>query len=196
MIKRLFDIVFSIALLAILFPMFLVISIFILIDGRGGIFFGQKRIGLNEKPFIIWKFRTMKPNAEAGGQLTVGARDSRITGIGYYLRKYKIDELPQLWNVFVGEMSIVGPRPEVPKYVEMYSAAQKKVLSIKPGITDYASLEYFSESELLAKAENPEQVYINEIMPAKLNLNLIYVENHSFADDLRIISRTIVRIFS
>lgn len=194
--KRIFDIIFSAIMLMILSPLFLVIAISIVFDSRGGVFFGQIRVGKNERPFKLWKFRTMRPGSEKKGQLTVGARDNRITKSGYVLRKYKMDELPQLWNVFVGEMSMVGPRPEVPRYVDMYNNEQKRVLSIKPGITDYASLLYFSESELLAKSTDPEKTYIDEIMPAKLKLNLEYVQKHSFGGDIRIIVKTIGRIFS
>jgi lipopolysaccharide/colanic/teichoic acid biosynthesis glycosyltransferase len=194
--KRIFDIIFSAIMLMMLSPLFLVIAISIMLDSRGGVFFGQIRVGKNERPFKLWKFRTMRPGSEKKGQLTVGARDNRITKSGYVLRKYKMDELPQLWNVFVGEMSMVGPRPEVPRYVDMYNNEQKRVLSIKPGITDYASLLYFSESELLAKSTDPEKTYIAEIMPAKLKLNLEYVQKHSFGGDLRIIVKTVGRIFS
>lgn len=196
MMKRVFDIFFSACMLLLLLPLFLVIALSIVLDSKGGVFFGQIRVGKNEKAFKLWKFRTMRPGSEKKGQLTVGARDNRITKTGYVLRKYKMDELPQLWNVFVGEMSMVGPRPEVPRYVEMYSAEQKKVLSIKPGITDYASLLYFSESELLAQSADPERTYVDEVMPAKLKLNLEYVKDHNFANDMKIIGKTISRIFS
>lgn len=194
--KRLFDIVFSMVLLLLLSPLFIIIIIAVIMDSKGGAFFGQIRVGKNEKPFRLLKFRTMRPNSESSGQITVGARDNRITRVGYSLRKYKLDELPQLFNVLIGEMSMVGPRPEVPKYVALYSVEQKRVLSIKPGITDYASLEYFEESELLAKSSNPEKTYIEEVMPKKLELNLQYVNNHSFNDDMKIILKTIQRIFS
>jgi lipopolysaccharide/colanic/teichoic acid biosynthesis glycosyltransferase len=196
MMKRVFDIFFSACMLLLLLPLFLVIALSIVLDSKGGVFFGQMRVGKNEKAFKLWKFRTMRPGSEKKGQLTVGARDNRITKTGYVLRKYKMDELPQLWNVFVGEMSMVGPRPEVPRYVEMYSAEQKEVLSIKPGITDYASLLYFSESELLAQSADPERTYVDEVMPAKLKLNLEYVKDHTFANDMKIIGKTISRIFS
>ncbi len=196
MMKRLFDIAFSSFLILLLLPLFICIIIMILLDSRGGAFFGQTRVGIHEKHFKLWKFRSMRPNAESAGQLTVGARDSRITKVGYVLRKYKMDELPQLWNVLVGEMSLVGPRPEVPRYVSLYNKEQKHVFTIKPGITDYASLLYFSESELLAKSTDPEKVYIEEIMPAKLKLNLEYVRDHNFGKDLSIIFKTIARIFS
>ncbi len=192
--KRLFDLTFSSGMLLLLSPLFIVIGIAIVADSRGGIFFGQTRVGRHEKPFRLWKFRTMRPHAESIGQITIGARDPRITRVGYYLRKYKLDELPQLWNVWLGEMSVVGPRPEVPKYVAMYSVEQKQVLSIQPGITDYASLEYFNENELLAQSSQPEKTYIEEIMPHKLTLNLQYVQDHSFLGDMKIIYRTLIRI--
>lgn len=134
--------------------------------------------------------------AEAQGQLTVGMKDNRITKAGYILRKYKIDELPQLLNIFLGDMSVVGPRPEVPKYVAMYSAEQRQVLSVRPGLTDYASLEYFKENELLAAADNPEKTYIDEVMPAKLALNMKYIHDMSILVDIQIIWRTIKAIFS
>lgn len=194
--KRFFDIGFSLLMLILLSPLFLVFIIVINIDSRGGAFFGQIRIGKNEKPFRLWKFRTMRINSESAGQITVGARDNRITSFGYYLRKFKFDELPQLWNVLIGDMSMVGPRPEVPKYVALYTPEQKRVLSIQPGITDYASLQYFEESELLAKSQNPEETYIEEIMPKKLALNLQYVDGKSFSSDLKIILKTVVRMFS
>jgi len=194
MMKRVFDIVFAIAMLVLFTPLFVVLAIWISADSKGGVFFGQVRVGINGKHFKLWKFRTMKPQSEKGGQLTVGATDSRITRAGYFLRKFKVDELPQLWNVLMGDMSVVGPRPEVPRYVAMYSPEQQLVLSIRPGITDYASLRYFEESDLLAKAEHPEQTYIREIMPAKLALNLEYVHKHSFTGDLAIILQTGLRI--
>lgn len=194
--KRIFDILFSLFFLILLSPLFILISILIVSDSRGRIFFGQIRVGKNEKPFKLWKFRTMRPDAESSGQLTVGAKDSRVTKVGYMLRKYKLDELPQLWNVFIGDMSMVGPRPEVPKYVALYTSVQKKVLSVRPGITDYASLEYFEESDLLAQSTNPEESYIQEIMPRKLEYNLEYIKNHTFLGDLKIIFKTIKRMFS
>ena len=138
----------------------------------------------------------MKNDSDTKGLLTVGEKDSRVTNIGYFLRKYKIDELPQLFNVLIGDMSLVGPRPEVRKYVEMYNPEQKKVLSIKPGITDYASIAYANENEILSKSENPEQLYINEVMPAKLKLNLKYIEEKNFFTDLKIIFKTIGKIVS
>lgn len=144
--------------------------------------------------FKLFKFRTMHKDADKRGLLTVGGRDPRITAIGYYLRKYKLDELPQLFNVLFGSMSLVGPRPEVRKYVDMYSAEQMRVLSVQPGITDFASLEYINENDLLAKSSNPEETYIKEVMPAKLTLNMKYINTKSLAVDLKIIFDTIRKI--
>ena len=193
--KRLFDIVFALIMLLLLAPLFLVLACWVSFDSRGGVFFGQVRVGKDGKHFTLWKFRTMKPQSEKGGQLTVGSSDVRITRAGYFLRKFKVDELPQLWNVVRGEMSVVGPRPEVPRYVAHYTEHQRSVLNIRPGITDYASLHYFNESNLLAKSENPEATYLNEVLPAKLQLNLVYLQSHTFWGDLRIILLTGLRIF-
>jgi len=195
MMKRLFDIVFACIMLVLFMPLFLVLACWVGFDSKGGVFFGQDRVGLGGRHFKLWKFRTMKPQSEKSGQLTVGSTDSRITGAGYFLRKFKVDELPQLWNVLRGEMSVVGPRPEVPRYVAHYSDEQRHVLSVRPGITDYASLKYFHENDLLAKSVNPEETYITEILPAKLQLNLIYIQSQSFWGDLRIIALTGLRIF-
>jgi len=192
--KRLFDILCSLILILLSSPLLLIMSILVGADSRGGVFYGQTRVGLNGILFKMWKFRTMHPNAETKGQLTVGARDPRITRVGYYLRKFKVDELPQLWNVFIGDMSLVGPRPEVPKYVEYYTAEQRQVLSIRPGITDEASLKYFEENKLLAESSHPEQTYIEEIMPAKLRLNLEYARRSSLSVDLVILFKTVVRM--
>lgn len=193
--KRIFDIFSSLIVLLIGLPFFLILALAIVIDSRGGIFYRQIRVGKNEKEFYLYKFRSMVSNADKKGQLTVGASDSRITRVGKFIRKFKLDEFPQLINVIKGEMSIVGPRPEVPKYVKMYTDEQRKVLSVRPGLTDYASLEYINENEILGKAENPEQLYIQEIMPAKLELNLRYIAEKSLLTDLKIIFRTIGRIF-
>lgn len=192
--KRLFDIFFSLIGLVILFIPFLIIAILITIDSKGGVFYKQKRVGKDGVDFGLLKFRSMASGSDKSGLLTVGGRDSRITKIGYTLRKYKIDELPQLINVLLGDMSLVGPRPEVRKYVELYNSDQKRVLSVKPGITDYASIEFSNENELLGKAENPEEVYINEIMPAKLKLNLKYIAEQGIRTDLKIIFSTIGKI--
>jgi lipopolysaccharide/colanic/teichoic acid biosynthesis glycosyltransferase len=193
--KRLFDIVLSTAgLLILLFPCSIIALLIFLQDGHGP-FYCQERIGYLGKPFLMIKFRSMLKNAPQGAQLTVG-RDPRITGIGHFIRKYKLDELPQLINVWKGEMSLVGPRPEVKRYVDLYNHHQRRVLEVKPGITDYASLEYFEESALLAQSHDPEQTYIKEIMPAKIEINLRYIPNASVREDVRIIALTLVRIVS
>lgn len=192
--KRIFDILFSVSVLLSLFPILFIIGISIILESRGGMFFSQKRVGKNEQPFHILKFRTMFLNSEKKGQITVGDRDPRITRVGFFLRKNKLDELPQFWNVLIGEMSIVGPRPEVPYYVKFYNEHQRKVFEVKPGITDYASLKYFDENVLLGKSKNPEKTYIEEIMPQKLALNLEYVNQHDFFIDLRIIGKTGLKI--
>jgi lipopolysaccharide/colanic/teichoic acid biosynthesis glycosyltransferase len=195
-LKRAFDIFFSFIGLLILLPFFLIISLLIILDSRGGIFYKQVRVGKNDSDFYLLKFRSMRTDADKKGLLTVGGRDPRITRMGYYLRKYKIDELPQLLNVLKGDMSLVGPRPEVRKYVSLYNNEQKKVLSVQPGITDYASIEYSNENEILGKADDPEQVYIDEIMPAKLQLNLKYIAEKSIATDFKIIFRTLRKIIN
>ncbi len=196
MLKRLFDIVCSLLGLIILSPFLVFIALLVGFTSKGGVFYLQERIGKNQKPFKLFKFRTMRVNSDSKGLITIGGRDPRITAVGYYLRKHKIDELPQLLNVFFGTMSLVGPRPEVRKYVELYNEEQKKVLAVKPGITDYASLEYFSENELLAKSVNPEETYIKEVMPAKLKLNKKYIAEAGLLTDLKIIFRTFKRIIS
>lgn len=182
--------------LILLAPILIAVSIWILLDSKGGVFFRQVRVGKHGKEFHLLKFRSMRPDSEKAGQLTVGSRDPRITNSGQFLRKFKLDELPQLINVLKGEMSLVGPRPEVPKYVAMYSPIQRKVLDVRPGITDLASLEYFDENELLAKSENPEQTYIEEIMPAKLQLNQAFIANPSLSAYFSVIFRTIKKVFS
>jgi lipopolysaccharide/colanic/teichoic acid biosynthesis glycosyltransferase len=195
MLKRFFDIAVSSVSLVILSPVLLLLAIAVAADSKGGVFYRQQRIGKNGKVFGIFKFRTMHPRSDAKGLLTVGGRDPRITRCGFFLRKYKLDELPQLLNVLIGHMSLVGPRPEVKKYVDLYTAEQLKVLSVRPGITDYASLEYFRENDLLANAENPEKTYIEEILPAKLKLNARYINEAGLVTDLKIIGRTLGRIF-
>ncbi len=189
-LKRIFDIVSSVSALVILFPFLVIISIWILVDSRGGIFYKQIRVGKNKKEFSLLKFRSMRPDSDKSGQLTVG-NDSRITGVGKILRKTKLDEIPQLLNVIMGDMSIVGPRPEVPKYVTLYNTSQQKVLNVLPGLTDYASLEYIDEQSVLGKSDNPEKTYIDEVMPAKLELNLKYIEERSFMVDIKLIFKTI-----
>jgi len=193
-LKRFIDLTLSFLGLLILSPFLLFIMALIVIESKGGVFYVQERIGLHKKPFRLYKFRSMRPNADKGGLLTVGSRDHRITRIGYFIRKLKIDELPQLFNVLKGEMSLVGPRPEVSKYVALYNEHQLKVLSVKPGITDWASLKYFEESDLLAKSTDPDKTYIEEIMPAKLNINLAYIQQHNLKEDFKIVFLTLKKM--
>jgi lipopolysaccharide/colanic/teichoic acid biosynthesis glycosyltransferase len=166
-----------------------------MIDSRGGVFYMQKRVGAGGKDFRMIKFRTMVKNAEKKGLLTIGFHDSRITKVGYFLRKHKLDELPQLINVLIGEMSFVGPRPEVRKYVDLYTAEQRQVLTVRPGITDIASIAYFDENETLKESDDPEKKYIEQVMPHKLALNIKYLNDRSFFKDVDIILKTIGRIF-
>jgi lipopolysaccharide/colanic/teichoic acid biosynthesis glycosyltransferase len=194
--KRVFDIVFSLTGITLLSPLFLLFAMLVIVDSGLPVFFIQERVGKNFKVFCLFKFRTMYVGADKKGLLTVGAKDLRVTKIGYFLRKYKIDELPQLFNVLIGEMSIIGPRPEVNQYVKMYNPEQKKVLSVKPGISDYASIEYSNENEILSNSNNPEQLYIKEVMPAKLKLNLQYIQDQNLLTDLKIILKTIGKILS
>ena len=192
--KRLFDILSASIGIIFCFPIFIIISIAITLDSRGGILYKQIRVGKYGTDFFLYKFRTMRINSDKLGLLTIGSNDTRITKIGNILRKYKLDELPQLFNVLFGSMSIVGPRPEVRKYVELYDEKQKTVLNVKPGITDYASILYSSENELLGNADNPEKLYIEKIMPDKLLLNFKYINEQSFFTDVKIIAFTILKI--
>ena len=187
---RLLDILFSLIGLVVLSPALLLIYILIICESKGNGFYIQERIGKNGKPFGLYKFRTMRIGADANGQLTIGKRDNRITRVGYYLRRTKIDELPQLLNVLKGDMSLVGPRPEVRKYVDLYTDEQRKVLNVRPGITDYASIEYVKESELLEKADDPDRLYIDTIMPDKIKLNMKYLEHYTVSEYFRIIFKT------
>ena len=196
MIKRGIDILFSLIGLICLFPFFIFISFFIFITSKGGVFFVQLRVGKNNKDFKLYKFRTMFLNSDSKGLLTVGNNDKRITKLGYYLRKNKLDEFPQLINVLNGTMSLVGPRPEVRKYVNLYNSEQKSILDVKPGITDLASLMYYNENEILANSVNPEQTYINEIMPIKLELNKQYINEMSLLTDLKIIFKTFIKLIN
>jgi lipopolysaccharide/colanic/teichoic acid biosynthesis glycosyltransferase len=193
-VKRIFDIVTSSVILLIFFPVGILISFAITIESRGGVFYRQERIGRYGMPFKVFKFRTMKVDSEKLGSLTVGMKDNRITTVGVFLRKLKLDEFPQFFNVLIGQMSIVGPRPEVKEYVDLYSKEQRKVLDVKPGITDYASLEYFKENELLGKSDNPRQTYIDEIMPAKLELNKKYLTNPTIMEDIKIMWKTFLKM--
>ena len=194
MAKRVFDFLFSVIGLVAITPVMLILAFIITIDSKGGVFYKQVRIGKNQKPFSLYKFRSMRTDADKKGLLTVGNNDSRITKIGYYLRKYKLDELPQLINVLFGNMSFVGPRPEVEKYVKLYNQEQLMVFNVKPGITDWASIKYVNENEILAKSSQPEKTYIEEIMPAKLKLNLEYVNHNNVFVDIKIILLTIKAI--
>ena len=194
--KRLFDLLLSISFLLILSPAFIFISLWILLDSSGGVFYSQLRVGRKNRDFKMFKFRSMRPESDSKGLLTVGGQDPRVTRAGFYLRKTKMDELPQLLNILKGEMSFVGPRPEVRNYVEYYSEEQMNVLNVRPGLTDYASLQYFEENKLLEHSADPEKTYISQIMPAKLALNLRYIKDQSLLLDIRIILRTIGKIFS
>jgi len=194
--KRLFDLILSISFLLILSPAFIFISLWILLDSSGGVFYSQLRVGRKNRDFKMFKFRSMRPESDSKGLLTVGGQDPRVTRAGFYLRKTKMDELPQLLNILKGEMSFVGPRPEVRNYVEYYSEEQMNVLNVRPGLTDYASLQYFEENKLLEHSADPEKTYISQIMPAKLALNLRYIKDQSLLLDIRIILRTIGKIFS
>ncbi|MCB0705294.1 MAG: sugar transferase [Saprospiraceae bacterium] len=193
-LKCFFDQLISVLALFFLSPILACIAILIKMDSNGPVIFRQTRVGRYGVPFELYKFRTMFMEGDKKRQITVGDRDPRITKVGYYLRKYKLDELPQLWNIVKSDMSIVGPRPEVPQYVDLYDDRQRQVLWVRPGLTDYASLEYFEEAKLLAQSADPEKTYIEEILPAKLELNLKYLEERNFLVDLKIIFRTIFRI--
>lgn len=188
--KRLFDLFASGCGLIVLSPLFLVVSILIKIDSKGPVFYRQVRVGFHNCDFRIFKFRTMRVGSDKGSLVTIGGRDPRVTRVGYYLRKFKVDELPQLINVFIGDMSLVGPRPEVRHYVDYWTPEQLHVLDVRPGITDPASIKFRNENELMEKAENPEEYYINVIMQEKIRLYLEYVANHSFWRDLGIIFKT------
>lgn len=180
--------------LVCLSPLFLILAIWIKCDSRGPVFYRQTRVGRGNKDFRLFKFRSMKPDSDKLGLITVGGHDPRVTRSGYYIRKYKLDEFPQLINVFIGDMSLVGPRPEVRKYVDMYTADQLKVLEVRPGITSLASIRYRNENEILAKAENPDRTYIEQVMPDKLAIDLEYVKNASLKNDIRLIFKTFIEI--
>ncbi len=196
MFKRLFDIVCSLLGIIVLSPFFVILWFAVKLESKGPSFFTQTRVGKKNNDFKLYKFRSMYLDAEARGQLTVGMRDPRITKVGYWLRKYKLDELPQLLNVLIGDMSLVGPRPEVRKYVKMYTSEQMKVLDVRPGITDYASILFINENELLANAKNPEEYYIEFIMPKKLEMNLEYINSKQRFKDITLIIKTVAKIIS
>ena len=189
---RCFDVLFAFLGIVILLPFFIVIALLIKLTSAGSILFKQNRVGKNNVDFKLFKFRTMQINAESKGQLTVGGRDSRITNVGYFLRKFKLDELPQLFNVLNGTMSLVGPRPEVRKFVNFYTIEQQKVLLVLPGITDFASIEFRNENELLSNATNPEQYYIEVIMPKKIDLNKQFIENRTLKNYFSILFTTVL----
>lgn len=189
--KRLFDIVASTLGLIVLSPLFLVLAVWIKMDSKGPVFYRQTRVGWHNKDFRIFKFRSMRVGSDRGSLVTIGGRDPRITKSGYYIRKYKLDEFPQLINVLIGDMSLVGPRPEVRHYVDYWTPEQMRVLDVRPGITDPASIKFRNENELMAQADDPEQYYINVIMQEKLRLYLEYVDNQSFLYDLRLIFATL-----
>ena len=194
--KRLFDIVASGLGLIILSPLFVILAVWIKLDSPGPVFYRQVRVGRHNKDFRIFKFRSMRVGADKGSLVTIGGRDPRVTKSGYWIRKFKLDELPQLINVFVGDMSLVGPRPEVRHYVNYWTPEQMHVLDIRPGITDPASIKFRNESELLEQVEDPEKYYIEEIMQEKIKLYLDYVDNHSLWGDLGIIFKTFWTIVS
>lgn len=191
---RFFDFILSLVGLVVLAPIFIVLAIWIKIDSKGSVFYKQVRVGQNGIDFGLFKFRSMVVDADKKGLITVGGRDPRITRSGYFIRKYKLDELPQLINVLVGDMSLVGPRPEVRKYVDLYTDEQQKVLSVKPGITDYASIEYMDENEILGKSSDPEKTYIEEIMPEKIKYNMKYINNKNLFEYFKIIFLTVLKI--
>lgn len=194
MIKRLFDIIFSSIGLLCLCWLFLLLAIWIKLDSKGPVFYRQIRVGRHNKDFSIYKFRTMRQNSDKEMLLTVGGHDSRITRSGYFMRKYKLDELAQLINVLKGDMSFVGPRPEVRKYVDMYSPEQMHVLDVRPGITSLASIKYRNENDLLEKAEDPEQCYIDIVMPDKLSIDLEYIRKSSLVYDIGLVLSTVLHI--
>ena len=191
---RIFDILLATLGLVILSPLLIFVYVAIVLESRGGGFYRQERTGRYGKPFRLIKFRSMYVNADKHGLITVGGHDNRITRVGYYIRKYKIDELPQLINVVKGDMSIVGPRPEVKKYTDLYTEEQRKILDIRPGITDYASIKYVDENEILGTSDNPERTYIEHIMPDKIKLNMLYISQNGIKEYFKIIFLTLTNI--
>ena len=191
---RFFDILFSFIGLIILSPLFVVVYICVVLSSKGGGFYVQSRVGKNGEDFNLYKFRSMRIGADRSGLITVGGRDSRVTRIGYFIRKFKLDELPQLLNVLKGDMSFVGPRPEVRKYVNMYTPEQRKVLSVRPGITDYASIEYIDENAILGSASDPDKAYIEQIMPDKIKYNMKYINHQTIGEYFKVIFLTLGKI--
>ena len=180
--------------LIVLSPLFAVLAVWIKADSRGPVFYRQTRVGRNNKDFRLYKFRSMRPDSDKLGLITVGGHDPRVTRSGYYIRKYKLDEFPQLINVFVGDMSLVGPRPEVRKYVDMYTSEQMRVLSVRPGITSLASIRYRNENDILAAADDPDRCYIEQVMPDKLAIDLEYVDRATLWNDIKLIFSTFKEI--
>ena len=191
---RFFDLIFSIMGLVILSPLFIVLYLLIRIESKGGGFYSQERIGKNGKPFKLYKFRSMRIGSDKKGLITIGEKDNRITKTGFILRKNKLDELPQLWNVFIGDMSLVGPRPEVKKYTDLYTEEQKQVLHVRPGITDWASIKYVDENKILGESKTPDEAYVNLIMPNKIKLNMVYIQNQTLGEYFKIIFTTFKEI--
>ena len=194
--KRFFDLIVSGLGLLVLSPLFLVLAVWIKCDSSGPVFYRQVRVGRNNRDFRLYKFRSMRVGSDKKGLITIGGHDPRVTRSGYYIRRYKLDELPQLINVFVGDMSLVGPRPEVRKYVDLYTPEQMHVLDVRPGITDLASIRYRNENELLEQADDPDRYYVDVIMQDKLRINLEYVADHSFLKDIQLIGMTFRAIVS
>ncbi|MBO4361442.1 MAG: sugar transferase [Paludibacteraceae bacterium] len=191
---RFCDIVFSFIGLLLLLPVFIIVSLWIVIDNPGPVFYRQSRVGKDNRDFLLLKFRSMRVGADKMSLITVGDHDPRVTRAGFYIRKYKLDELPQLCNVLVGDMSFVGPRPEVRRYVDVYTPEQRRVLSVRPGITDYASIEYIDENSILAQAADPDRTYIEQIIPAKIALNMRYIEHQTLGEYFKIIFLTFANI--
>lgn len=187
---RCFDVLFSLLGILLLSPVFLILYISIRLESKGGGVYRQQRVGRYGKDFYVYKFRSMRVGADRQGLITVGGRDPRITRIGFFIRKYKLDELPQLFNVLKGDMSLVGPRPEVRKYVDLYTDEQRRVLSVRPGITDYASIEYVDENKILGQAEDADKAYQEQIMPDKIRYNMRYIDNRSIKEYFKIIFLT------
>lgn len=188
--KRLFDIIASGLGLIVMSPLFVILAIWIKTDSKGPVFYRQTRVGRGNKDFQLYKFRSMRPDSDKLGLITVGGRDPRVTRSGYYIRKYKLDEFPQLINVFIGDMSLVGPRPEVRKYVDMYTTEQMRVLSVRPGITSLASIRYRNENDILAATDDPDRCYIEQVMPDKLAIDLEYVDRATLWNDIKLIFST------
>ncbi len=191
---RFFDIVFSAVGLIVLSPLFLALYLLIRLESKGGGFYSQERIGKEGFPFRLYKFRSMKTGADKKGLITIGDKDKRVTKVGYFIRKYKLDELPQLWNVLIGNMSLVGPRPEVKKYTDLYDDEQKKVLSVRPGITDWASIKFVDENKILGESKDPDDAYVNLIMPNKIKLNMVYIQHQTLGEYFKIIFTTFKEI--